>query len=256
MATMQGGGGGNPFIPFSNQVARPINPWQVPIPWVQPVPKSVGSSAKNTRTGKSAPAIGGSYKGYPYSTGSPYGVTSANAAPYQSALDQISAGIASSSVNSAIPDLQYDPFVDPYAKFDPEAMAAREFNPQYTLLDQMAQQATARNKAGSADISNAWNLLAKDVAGKAAGISSAYDTQAKASDTGYANVKSGTDKEYEAAKAEILANAQRTGTMETVGNILANLAASRSDLNAQTGARKQNAASFSSQMKQNALETN
>lgn len=173
-------------------------------------------------------------------------------------LQQLAANappITPADPNSAVPtddEIKYAKFVDPYAKFDPAAMAAAEFNPQFSLLDQMAAQAKTGYGKASADIQNAWNLLSNATAQRAAPTKAAFAKMQADNASGYGNVTKNTDAAYEAAKAEILANAKRTGTMDTVGSLLADLANNRMELNQKTGSLQGNWAGFENVMGQQA----
>jgi hypothetical protein len=217
------------------------------IPFNNPKPKTVIP----------APSLGsslGAYKNYPYSTGAPYGVTPSNSAQYQGALKKI-ADAGSTSAQSAIPT--GDQFVDPYAAFDPEKMVAREFDPQMALISQQEAQAKSSYGKGAADIGLGWDLIAKAVGAREKGIKTDTAARGAALTKGWGSVSNNSNAALDAARAEIIANAQQSGnSMESIAPLLAKLATSKATLGAETGARQQNWAGFNAQMGQNAVQEN
>jgi hypothetical protein len=165
------------------------------------------------------------------------------------------AASADSKVSSAIP--AGDAWVDPYAGMDPAKMAANEVAPQLALLAQQEGQAKTNYGNASKDISLGWDLIAKEVAAREKGIKTDTAARGAALTKGWGSVSNNSNAALDAARAEIIANAQNSGnSMESIAPLLAKLATSKATLGAETGARQQNWSDFNAQMGQNAVQEN
>lgn len=161
--------------------------------------------------------------------------------------------ISSTSSKSAIPQ---DAWTDPYAGMDPEKMVRREFDPQYSLISQMEGQAKDKYTRAGNDIGQGWDLLAKSIAGRQKGIQADVTARGKASDAGWAKVGQNSNNAIDQARASLIADAQRNGTMEQIAPLLANLASKQAELSSESGSRGANWASFNTAQGANEVAAN
>jgi hypothetical protein len=148
-------------------------------------------------------------------------------------------------------------YVDPYAAFDPEKMAAREFDPQLALIAQMEKQAKGSYGKAGKDIGAGWDLIAKAISGREKGIKGEYTGMGRAGAAAFGNVSSTSDKSLDAARQEIINNAKAAGSsMESIAPLLAKLAMSKSEIGSQARSLGANQAAFNSQMGENTVNQN
>lgn len=161
---------------------------------------------------------------------------------------------AAASSSSVTPNT--DPFIDFYAGLDPEKMVRREFDPQYSLISQMEGQAKKRYTAAGNEIGQGWDLLAKSIAGREKGLKAAGTARTKAATSGFENVGKKSDAAIDQARAQLIADAQRTNTMEQIAPLLAQLASQKATLRSESGSRGANWGAFETQMGANEVEAN
>lgn len=192
----------------------------------------------------------------PYS-GSANAFASSNPSKYigdtSSSWDRLAAS-ANTKTQSAVPDS--DPFVDPYAGFDPEKMVRREFDPQYSLIAAMEGQAKKRYTAAGNEIGQGWDLLAKDIAGRQKGIEAGTKARGKAVAAGFGDVTKKSDAAFDAARASLIEDAKRNGTMETIAPLLAQLASQKIQTSTATGNRQANWGALETELGGQEVEAN
>lgn len=134
--------------------------------------------------------------------------------------------------------------VDPYAGYDPEAMAKAEFGPQFDALDAAIKQQQSRYDTSNADLAKMYEALAQSTLARTGDVQSLYDKSGNNMRQNYTNTAEATSKNFTDSANALAEVMQRLGiqqaaptvfgkSQQELGRLLGDLA-SRSQNNVDT----------------------
>ncbi len=110
---------------------------------------------------------------------------------------------------------------DPYASFNPEAMAASEFAPQFDALNAAIKEQQSRFNTSNADLAKMFESLAQSTLNRTGDVKSLYDTSGKQMGQNYADAAGNTTKNFGESANQLAELMQRLGIQQAAPSVFA-----------------------------------
>ena len=119
------------------------------------------------------------------------------------------------------PYVNSDNSVDPYAGYDPNAMAASEFAPQFDALNAAIKEQQSRFNTSNTDLAKMFEALAQSTLGRTGDVKSLYDSSGKQMGQNYATTANNTTKNFGDSANKLAELMQRLGIQQAAPNVFA-----------------------------------
>lgn len=113
------------------------------------------------------------------------------------------------------------PDPDPYASFDPNAMAQSEFAPQFSALDAAIKEQQNRYNTSNADLAKMFESLAQSTLGRTGDVKNLYDSSGKQMGQNYMNAADNTTRNFGESANKLTELMQRLGIQQAAPSVFA-----------------------------------